>query len=99
MFLIYLVSALVAFAMWFAVIYAAIRLALKHDRAMQTRDTKEQTSAGKTSEAMRVYTETIEKRDLELERRARHAASERAETLRNSERSEPGQDERPEGVH
>ena len=35
MFLIYFLSGLVAFAMWFSVIYAAIGLALKHDRAMR----------------------------------------------------------------
>ena len=95
MFLIYLLLALLAFAMWFAVIYAAIRLALMHDRAMQARGAEAQTSAVDTSEAMRVYTETIEKRDLELARRARQAARERAETLRNSGRCEPGQDEQP----
>ena len=83
-------SALLGIVVQFALIYGAIRLALMHDRAMQARDANAKTSAEqipRRAEEMRVYTETIEKRDLKQAQQATRASRERAEARRVAEQA------------
>ena len=88
MFLIYFVSALVAFAMWFAVIYAAIRLALKHDRAMQARDAaRVKASATRHTQEMRVNAEVSDPQEIEQIRQATRASCDAAEARRAAEKA------------
>ena len=88
MLLIYLLSALVAFAMWFAVIYAAIRLALKHDRAMQAGDAaRVKASATSHTQEMRVNAEVSGPRDIEQIRQATRASRDAAEARRVAEKA------------
>ena len=82
-FLLLLFSALVGFAIWFAVIYAAIRLALRHDRAYQVRDAALRKSfAARHTEEMRVYAEASDPQTIDQIRQATRASRDAAERRR-----------------
>jgi hypothetical protein len=87
-FLLLLFSALVGFAMWFAVVYAAIRLALKHDRRNQVRDAAlTKAVAARHTDEMRVYAAASDPQNIEQIRQATRPSRDAAEARRVAEKA------------